>query len=60
MPTILTPQMLAAADARDQAPARNPTDPIGTPPGGGSWCWSAEQQAWLPNLQDAVTPTPTK
>lgn len=27
--------------------ATNPAEPIGTPPGGGSWTWDAEAQAWV-------------
>ena len=25
------------------------SQPIGTPPGGGSWLWDALQRAWVPN-----------
>lgn len=30
------------------ADARNPAEPIGTPPGGGSWAWDIPSQAWCP------------
>lgn len=28
------------------ADARDPAVPIGTPPGGGSWTWDIDAQAW--------------
>jgi hypothetical protein len=29
-------------------PAQDNSQPVGTPPGGGSWTWSATQAAWIP------------
>lgn len=40
------------------APAQDSSQPIGTPPGGGSWTWSAEQ-GWVP-LTPASPPAPTE
>lgn len=32
--------------------------PVGTPPGGGRWTWSAEARDWVP-VQPAQDTTPT-
>lgn len=37
------------------APAQDNSQPVGTPPGGGSWTWSAEQGAWVPNSPAPAT-----
>lgn len=29
------------------APVRDPKEPIGNPPGGGSWSWDADAQEWV-------------
>jgi hypothetical protein len=31
-----------------KTPAPASTEPVGTPPGGGSWTWSPELAAWVP------------
>lgn len=28
---------------------RDPADPIGMPPGGGSWTWDISKQQWIEN-----------
>lgn len=33
--------------AAPAADARNPAEPIGTPPTGGSWTWDIPSQAWV-------------
>lgn len=33
--------------------------PVGTPPGGGRWTWSAEQAAWVPRQDEPAQDTPT-
>ena len=30
------------------APAQDNSQPVGTPPGGGSWTWDATQATWVP------------
>lgn len=39
----------------DPTPQPDPSAPIGTPPGGGRWAWSAEQQAWV-SLDEPLAP----
>ena len=36
-----------AAEAVATEPARDPNEPIGTPPSGGRWTWDVPGQAWL-------------
>lgn len=31
-----------------EIPAQDTSQPVGTPPGGGSWIWSPTQRAWVP------------
>lgn len=58
MPAVInTPATAAPAE-----PARDPAQPVGTPPAGGRWTWDIAAQAWAP-LPDtpapAAAPTPT-
>lgn len=44
------------------SPADLPQDahiPIGTPPGGGRWTWSAEARDWVPRQDEPAQDTPT-
>lgn len=34
--------------------------PVGTPPGGGRWTWSAEQGAWVPIQPEPAQDTPNE
>ncbi|MCV2365534.1 hypothetical protein LNV23_18960 [Paucibacter sp. DJ1R-11] len=47
-------QSLALAAAASSAQP-DPVAPIGTPPGGGRWAWSTEQQAWV-SLDEPLAP----
>lgn len=38
------------------APTQDNSQPVGTPPGGGSWTWSAEQAAWVPRMPTSPAP----
>ena len=56
MPTPDTaPQTSAPAAQPTPQPAS--TDPIGTPPGGGSWRWDATQAAWVSVQPEQPTAT---
>lgn len=37
--------------AQDQA--QDASQPVGTPPGGGSWTWDATQRIWVPKADAA-------
>lgn len=45
--TEVTTETTAAAPAPSAEPARDPNEPIGTPPSGGRWTWDIPGQAWL-------------
>lgn len=51
MPIPKTPAQDPVADAHI---------PIGTPPGGGCWTWSAEQRAWVQTPASAAAPQDTQ
>lgn len=36
------------ATAPAQPPAQDNSQPVGTPPGGGSWTWDAALRTWVP------------
>lgn len=45
----------SATAAPPSEPARDPAQPIGTPPAGGRWTWDIAAQAWAP-LPDTPAP----
>lgn len=52
------PPKAAAPDLSQDAPRTLYGAPIGTPPGGGRWTWSAEQRAWVPIQPKPAQDTP--
>jgi hypothetical protein len=45
----------SATAAPPSEPARDPAQPVGTPPAGGCWTWDVNAQAWAP-LPDQPAP----